>query len=411
MMSAERAALDRDSELKRMSDPVWQVEVDRATPTEWSQMLALFDDANLYQTWSYGAVRWGNKNLSHLVLKRDGEIVGMAQLRIIRPTRLKFGMAYLRWAPVCHRRGTELDAETVLAFARALEREYVFKRGLLLQVLPNAFADSTRAALFQSSFSNFRQELQTRANAYRTFVLDLAPTIDQLRKNLDAKWRNKLTQSEKKGLRVVSGNGVDDYGTFCRMYNEMWKRKAFETTVDIEEFGRLQADLPEAHRMRILICEQNGIPVAGVVASAIGDSAIYVLGATSDDGLNAKGAYLLQWTMVQWLKENGFKWYDLGGIDPEGNPGVYSFKRGLSGADVYQLTPFVACNSVVSSAIVRASLTARQVIRGLATLRRGRGSSQPARPVGATQSRGKAGALAEAPAESKKLASLGQRTF
>ena len=63
------------------------------------------------------------------------------------------------------------------------------------------------------------------------------------------------------------------------------------------------------------------------------------LGATSDDGLNAKGAYLLQWTLIQWLKENGIKWYDLGGIDPEGNPGVYSFKRGLSGTDVSSINP------------------------------------------------------------------------
>ena len=137
---------------------------------------------------------------------------------------------------------------------------------------------------------------------------------------------------------------VDEYRTFCRMYEQMWKRKTFETTVDVEEFGRLQEDLPETHRMRILICEQDGVPVAGLVASAMGDSAIYLLGATSDDGLNAKGAYLLQWTLIQWLKENGIKWYDLGGIDPEGNPGVYTFKKGLSGTDVSQLTPLVACD-------------------------------------------------------------------
>ena len=58
--------------------------------------------------------------------------------------------------------------------------------------------------------------------------------------------------------------------------------------------------------------------MAGLVASAMGDSAIYLLGATSDDGLNSKGAYLLQWTLIQWLKENGIRWYDLGGIDPKG---------------------------------------------------------------------------------------------
>ena len=48
----------------------WQVEVDRATSAEWSEMLDLFDDANIYQTSAYGEVRWGEKNLSRLVLKR-----------------------------------------------------------------------------------------------------------------------------------------------------------------------------------------------------------------------------------------------------------------------------------------------------------------------------------------------------
>jgi len=351
-----------------MLDPVWQVEVDRVTPAEWSSMLDLFNDANLYQTWSYGAVRWGRKNLSHLVLKRNGEVSGIAQLRIIRPTRFNFGMAYLRWGPLCHRRGTELDAEAALCMARALEEEYVCKRGLLLQILPNVFVGSPRAVLFQSGFSRFTQEPQTSANVYRTFVLDLAPPIEELRRNLDKKWRNQLTRSEKNGLKIIAGNGTHEYRTFCRMYEQMQQRKGFESTVDIEEFERLQEDLPETYRMRILICEQDGLPVAGLVASAMGDSAIYLLGATSDDGLNAKGAYLLQWALIQWLRENRFKWYDLGGIDPEGNPGVYSFKRGLSGADLSQLTPFVACNSVVSSAIVRASLAAHRVVRGLGTL-------------------------------------------
>ncbi len=364
--------MSRATESKPLPDPVWQVEVDRATPAEWSAMLDFFDDANLYQTWSYGAIRWARKNLSHLVLKRNGEVVGMAQLRIIRPTKLKFGMAYLRWGPLCDRRGSELDAEATLRMAHALQEEYVRKRGLLLQILPNAFVGSPRAALFQSAFSSFTQEPRTSANLYRTFVLDLAPPIEELRQKLDAKWRNKLNQSEKKGLKIVAGNGTDEYRTFCRMYDQMRKRKTFDTTVDVEEFGRLQQDLPETQRMRILICEQAGIPVAGVVASAMGDSAIYLLGATSDDGLNAKGAYLLQWTLIQWLKENGIQWYDLGGIDPEGNPGVYTFKKGLSGADMSQLTPLVACNSVVSSAVVKASLAAQRIVRSLGSLHFGR---------------------------------------
>jgi lipid II:glycine glycyltransferase (peptidoglycan interpeptide bridge formation enzyme) len=396
-MCSQSATVSRETKSSSMLDLAWQVEVDRATPAEWSSMLELFCDANLYQTWSYGAIRWGRKNLSHLVLKRDGEVLGMAQLRIIRPTRFNFGMAYLRWGPLCHRRGTELDAESALRIARALHEEYVCQRGLLLQILPNVFVGSPRADLFQSGFSKFSQEPRTFGNSYRTFVLDLTPPLEELRRNLDKKWRNQLTRSEKNGLKIIAGNGTHEYRTFCRMYEQMQQRKGFESTVDIEEFGRLQEDLLDVHRMRILVCEQDGIAVSGLVASAMGDSAVYVLGATSDDGLNAKGAYLLQWTLIQWLKENGFKWYDLGGIDPEGNPGVYSFKRGFSGADVSQLTPFVACNSIVSSAIVKASLVAHRLMRNVVGLV----STQRAKKVNAMHPRAATQVPSEVPLSNK----------
>jgi len=364
------AAVGEDTALNPDLDPVWQVEVDRATPVEWSRMLDLFEDANLYQTWSYGGIRWGRKNLSHLVLKRNDDVVGMAQLRIIRPTRLNFGMAYLRWGPLFHRRGRELDAEAAVGIARALHQEYVCKRRLLLQILPNAFVESPRGALFQSAFSGFTQEPRISANLYRTFILDLTPPLEQLRRNLDKKWRNQLTRAEKNGLKVVAGSGTNEYRAFCGMYKQMRNRKTFESAVNIEEFEQIQEDLPETHRMRILMCEQEGVPVAGVVASAMGDSAIYVLGATSDNGLDAKGSYLLQWTLIQWLKEIGVREYDLGGIDPQQNAGVYHFKRGLSGTDVCHMNPLVACNSALSSAIVRASLVASRVVRSVATLQK-----------------------------------------
>jgi len=366
-MTAQTTAVqlaDREEEPKFMPTPGWQVEVDRATPTAWSGMLDLFDDANIYQTFAYGGVRWGAKNLSHLVLKSDGEILGIAQLRIVRPTPLKFGMAYLRWGPLCERRGKPLNPEIFKSMASALVDEYVSKRRLFLRVLPNAFGGSERAEAMQSAFASFTREKLTAENTHRTLVLDLNPSLAELRKNLDAKWRNKLSGAEKNNLKVVAGNGLAEYRIFCELYNEMRKRKSFETTVDVEVFQRIQEELAEPHRMRILICEDKGIPVAGLVVSAMGDSAIYLLGATSDAGLNAKGAYLLQWTMIQWLKDNGIRWYDLGGINPEANPGVYTFKKGMSGIDVCQINPLVESGSMLSTAIVKAGMAMQNKLRG-----------------------------------------------
>jgi len=250
-----------------ISEPIWQVEVDRATSADWSQMLDLFDDANIYQTAAYGEIRWGERNLSRLVLKRNGEVVGMAQLRIIRPTPFKFGMAYLRWGPLWERRGIVLDPEVPIRLARAIEDEYAGKRRLFVCILPNAFSGSRRADEFQSAFSKFTCGTKGLGDSYRTFVLDLTPTLEELRSALDAKWRNKLKQSERNRLTVISGHGSEEFRTFCEIYAQMRNRKSFETTVDAEEFARIQAALPESQRMDVSICQDNGVPIAGLVTS------------------------------------------------------------------------------------------------------------------------------------------------
>lgn len=327
-------------------------------------MLDLFDDANIYQTSAYGGVRWGEKNLSRIVLKRNGEVRAISQLRIVRPTPLKFGMAYLRWGPLWERHGLSLDPEVPMRMAQAIEDEYLQKRKLFLRILPNAFAGSPRAATMQAAFCRFTAEPLDASNTYRTFVLDLNPSIEDLRKKLDVKWRNQLTRSEKNNLKVIAGSGMEEYRIFCEIYFQMLRRKGFETAVDVEEFGRMQQELSEYQRMSVLIAQDGEIPVAGLIASAIGDSAIYLLGATSDSGLQAKGAYLLHWTLIKRLKEKGVKSYDLGGIDPLGNPGVYHFKKGFSGIDIRQISPLAASDSAVSSGIVKAGLAMQRTLKG-----------------------------------------------
>jgi lipid II:glycine glycyltransferase (peptidoglycan interpeptide bridge formation enzyme) len=330
------------------------VEIDRVTAAEWAELLELFVDANVYQTWSFGAVRWGERNLGHVVLKQGGDVAGIAQVRIVRVPLVGCGIAYLRWGPLCHRRGRKLNPEVLRDIAQALQAEYVERQGLFLRVLPNAFVGSARAEVFQTAFSGFKTESASKVDTYRTMVVDLSGTLDELRKRLDQKWRNQLNRAERNGLEIVEGTGMEEYRVFAEIYREMWDRKRFDTGVDVEEFGRIQQGLPESQRMRILICRQGTTPIAGIVCSTMGDTGIYVLGATSDAGLQSKGAYLLQWTMIRWLKGHGFQYYDLGGIDPESNAGVYHFKSGFSGDDVRHLAPFAACNSLLGSAFVQA---------------------------------------------------------
>jgi hypothetical protein len=65
-------------------------EVDTVDEGQWCRLIEEFDDANIYQTWSYGEVRFGRGNMSHLLLREKGEIVAVAQAgigEIFRRTR------------------------------------------------------------------------------------------------------------------------------------------------------------------------------------------------------------------------------------------------------------------------------------------------------------------------------------
>jgi len=362
-----------DRELQRFNDALddshYRREIDGMAEPEWTALVNGFQDANIYQSWSYGAVRWGDKSLSHLVLRRNDQVVAIAQLRIIRFPFLRSGVAYLRWGPLCQLRGREFEPEIFRRMAVSLYEEYVRKRGLLLRILPNAFAGSQRAQLFQAAFSRLSGNPLETGNAERTLVLDLTPSLETLRKNLDQKWRNQLNRAEKNSLSIREGTEPEDFRIFAGIYHSMRSRKKFDTTVDIDEFARLQDNLPGTQRLKVMNCLLQGAPVAGIVCSAMGDSAVYLLGATGENGLNAKGTYLLQWTMIKWLKQNGIHYYDLGGIDPERNPGVYHFKRGLSGQEAAYTGPISLCENFFSSVLMRVGNFVRRQRPGFSTSR------------------------------------------
>jgi hypothetical protein len=336
-----------------MNTTNFEVRIDTISDDEWNDLLNCFEDSSIYQTSTYGLVRWGKRNLSRIAIFESGVIKGMAQLRIIKAGLPGCGIAYIRSGPLCQSRETDLSQNTASEMTKCLHDEYVRKRGLYLRVLPNAYLNTDQEGVFQRAFQESGFTNPKRFAHERTFVIDLSPPIEQLRKNLAQKWRNQLNQAERNNLSIQEGQGLEEYGVFLNIYEKMWNSKRFETSVDVKEFARICAELPKNFKLKILICYHEGLPVSGVVCSATGNKGIYLLGATLPDGKMWKGAYILQWKMIEWLKNNGYAYYDLGGIDPEKNPGVYHFKNGLSGQDVNFLPPFDACENPISRSFMK----------------------------------------------------------
>ena len=62
-------------------------------------------------------------------------------------------------------------------------------------------------------------------------------------------------------------------------------------------------ELNDEYKLKIFMAYKDKLPVAGIIGSAIGNTGIYLLGASNEIGMKNKGSYLLQWRMIKWLKQ------------------------------------------------------------------------------------------------------------
>ena len=341
-------------------------EVDTVGEVQWCGILDGFDDASIYQTWPYGEVRSGPRNMSHLLLKENGETVAVAQARIASLPLLKAGIAYVRWGPLWRRRGVAPKAETFHQAVRALRNEYACRRGLVVRVYPKVFDDEAGDWTRILEEEGYREAKDEKRD--RTLLLDLRRPLESIRGSMKPHWRRYLKVAEKSGLQILDGSDDELFATFVRIYKEMVSRKGFVEPNDINEFRMIQERLPGHLKMKVLLGRANGEVCAGLVCGVIGNSATYLFGATSDAGLQTRGSYLLHWKVIEWLKTRGMETYDLHGINPVVNPGGYRFKAdlcGSSGRDVHFLGRFDACASRLSHVAVTCGDELRRGARSL----------------------------------------------
>jgi hypothetical protein len=345
-------------------EQAYTAEFDTIDKHEWCKIIDQFSDANIYQTWSYDAVRCGEKNISHLVLRSADKIIAAAQARIVRIPILGLGAAYIRWGPFWQLRNQTADSAAFRMALRALRNEYVCRRSLILRIFPVLYDDNPHSCT--DILTNEGYVPVPKEDPGRTLILDISMPIEDLRKKMEQKWRNCLNKSERNQLDVIEGTDDSLFADFIGLYQALLERKKFQEPNDINEFRMIQRDLPPEFKMRIFLCRSDGISSAGVICATIGETGIYLFGATNDQGMANKGSYLLQWKAIQWMKENGCRYYNLNGINPVINPGSYHFKAGLSGKngkDKLYLGRFDCYAGVISAALARAADSGLPVIK------------------------------------------------
>ncbi len=332
----------------------YTIEIDSIQQPAWSELLNQFEDATFYQTWGYGTLHHGSTQLTHFVVKRDNRPVAAAQGRIVRIPGLKIGIAHFPWGPMWRVRGTQVDTPSLQQTLRLTFNHYAERRGLFVRIRSHE-ADNSHNQ--QTVFQLFESERFTRSAKphYQTIRLDLTPPPESLRRNMNSSWRRHLRAAEKKNLTIVQGSSDELFEKFNSLYEEMYARKkivGYDPAID--KYRQMQATMPEHLKFVIMVCEFDNEPIAANVISAMGNTGMYFFGATSERAIreNLRGAYLLHWHTIEWLKSRGFCWYDLRGYDPKAYPGVSRFKAGLNG-DIVRFAEFTGCANPVSLAAVK----------------------------------------------------------
>ncbi|MGZ5470784.1 MAG: peptidoglycan bridge formation glycyltransferase FemA/FemB family protein [Nitrososphaeraceae archaeon] len=247
------------------------------------------------------------------------------------------------------------DKNNYRIILKMLRKFYVENNERLLIVVPN-----------EIEFGNFEIEVILKEEGFepmegqrkeQTIFIKLG-NLDEIKAGMRRNWRKSLRDAENIGLDLILGTENEYLNISLSLYEQMHKRKRFNKITDMALLKKIHEVLPPERKFKILICKVEGEAIGAMVWAEFGDTGYPLLAATGDKGLKYGCSYLLWWKMITTMTGNGMRWCDMGGIDPDGNPGGYVFKTGLSGKTGLNTTlfkQFNAMNGVKNHIIFRAA--------------------------------------------------------
>lgn len=314
---------------RRRSDGLSVVDLTEAT--DWDARIADAPGANLYAARPWGTYK-GRLNWSvRRVAVRDdeGRDLAFVQYQVRRVGFARFVLA--QGCPVLTEAGAARAETTLSAF-----RDHLALGPFdLLGVNFHEFQDNeAMPALLALGF------VPVVSPRHHTLELDLTRDIEAIEAGLDSKWRRNLAKAKRNpdletAILTDPDMRLRAFDTFAGMYAALKARKGFSNTLNPRAFRDIAAADP---RLVILELRENGVPIIVRIAHRATHRWTDFFAASNERGRATNAAALSVWTLIGRAKAEGASVYDLGGIDPAGNRGVFDFKRGISRRAV-QSTP------------------------------------------------------------------------
>ena len=301
-------------------------EVHNFSQDTWENLVSQFDGLSLLQSWEYAEAKaqTGSWAVERGIFSVDGKTIGAAQAMVRALPVIGGGLVWINRGPLWH------SAEAPFAdLVAALKSTYVDQRGFYLRIAPPLPEE------------DLVQSVATLANepGWASAMLNLSPSVEDLRQGLKQKWRNGLNKAERSGFEVEEGTDDALFTAFLEAHTEFSDAKGFATGVTPDFLRNLNDLSREDGKLYTLVARLDGKVVGSALIAHYGDTGEYLAGNTTDDGRRLNAGQLLLWRAVEALKQQGIRQFDVGGMDEILTPkGIYRFKEGLGGTP-YRLAP------------------------------------------------------------------------
>lgn len=168
----------------------------------------------------------------------------------------------------------------------------------------------------------------------RTLVRSLTSDHDQLRVEYSSNWSRNLRRGEQRGIHYERWT-TPDYTLMAEMYRDVVDlKKSF--SADWRASPESLSDFATSFGDSLCIVRAispDWKTLSYRAAVNLGSVAFDILAATSYEGRKCYASHVATDGLLETLASLGCTHYDFGGVDQQGNSGVYNFKHGAGGRD------------------------------------------------------------------------------
>ena len=296
------------------------------TSFEWNKTISQFDDVNVYQTSEWAdhksASGW---SVVRLVCLAEGARVITAAQCLYRSGPLSTVVVWVPGGPIG-------DLGTVSSKFVGLLKAHLNTKLIYVRIaVMRPFDDVTSRQLASYKWNKSATTIGTKSSLVH--LLDAEASIRLTR--CSSNWKRNLKRSNKIQSPPYMWHKPDST-SLSSAYQEMNDYKQIEGVSLNRSAQDLQSAIDVFGDKLILVrsddVDGNALAIRG--ALCFGDTAWDYIAITTPAGRKTYASHAVFWALAESCFQLGMQRYDLGGIDPINNRGVYDFKKGTGSFQV-----------------------------------------------------------------------------